>query len=186
MSMDSTVTPDIECPMCREDNIRLTNICPINNPDHEICQHCITNLKQKYNKEFCAYCGERPVIINLPVTVNPHQDTTNIINENIRNRVNTPFDMWLEDNKVFITALLGWICYIGLILNWHLYRMINHYIEEGETLNEEIDWHIYNAFYALIIDTCLAFGIAYMYERELYIQIGWPSGRVTIIGIRHH
>ena len=162
--IDNKVTPVEECPMCGEESIRLTNICPINNTDHKICTSCIKNLREKYDKEFCAYCGERPVIINKPVTVNPGRDSINIVIEPTREE--TPFRDLRKKHQWFLYMIGGIVCYIGLILNWHLYRMLDHFMEEGKTLNEEIDWHIYNAFYALCIDTCLVFFIAYICENR--------------------
>ena len=159
--INNIVTPVEECLMCGEENIRLTNICPINNPDHKICKNCVTNLKEKYNKEFCAYCGERPIIINT--SINPVSDSINIIIE--PNREDSPCEVWRKKHKYFINIFCGIVCYIGLILNWHLYKMIDHFMETGNTLYEDIDWHIYNAFYAFVINISLLFFINIMCEK---------------------
>ena len=159
----SKVTPVEECPMCGENNIRLTNICPNDNTDHKICRSCINNLKHKYGKEFCAYCGERPAIVNVPMTVNQRQDSINIT---IENNNETPFQLFVKKYKCLLNMIKGIFCYIGLIYNWHLYRMIDHYMEEGKPLNKEVDWHIYNAFYAFFINTCLVFFTAHMCEND--------------------
>ena len=151
---NNKVTPVDECPMCGEEEYitRFMDICPIDNPDHKICFTCITNLKQKYNKEFCAYCGERPITINIPITIHSQEHTPDIIIENIPDLKHTFLN-------ILKTVFIGIISYVGLILNWHLYRMIDYYMEEGGTLDEEIDWHIFNALYALFIDICLLFSI---------------------------
>ena len=151
---DDKVTPVAECPMCgeEEDITSFMDICPINNPDHKICMNCVKNLKQKYNKEFCAYCGERPITINIPITIHSQEHTSDITIENQGNRRESCF-------YILKTVFIGMISYTGLILNWHLFRMIDHYMEEGETLDKEIDWHIFNALYALFIDICLLFFI---------------------------
>ena len=69
--------------------------------------------------------------------------------------------------KWLINVISAIICYVALILNWHLYRMINHYMDNGEPLNKEIDWHIYNALYALFIDTCIFLCLVNMCERYI-------------------
>ena len=38
-------------------------------------------------------------------------------------------------------------------------------MEEGEILDKEIDWHIFNALYALFIDMCLLFFIMNMFDQ---------------------
>lgn len=165
-SIVSKVTPFEECPMCGEESIRLTNSCPINNPDHKICEICVTNLREKYNKDFCAYCGERPIIINIPISVEPQHESLDITIETTTEHEQSRYHVWKKENNLFINIIGGTLSYIGLIYNWHLYRMLDHYIEEGEILNEEVDWHIYNAFYALFIDVCLVFLIVYMCEDD--------------------
>ena len=147
------VTPVKECPMCGDENIRLIDICPIHNSEHKICKQCINNLKDKYKKKFCAYCGERPDIIEQ------RQDSINFTIESETQLNRTKYR--------YIIYILGIIlCYIGLILNWHLYKMINHYLENDEKMEEKIDWHIYNALYALIMNICIIFFIVNMCENK--------------------
>ena len=107
--ISSKVTPVEECPMCGEDNIRLTNICPNDNTDHKICRSCIINLKHKYGKEFCAYCGERPAIVNVPITINQRQDSINI---NFENNNETPFRLFVKKYKYLLNIIKGIFCYI--------------------------------------------------------------------------
>ena len=161
--ISSKVTPVEECPMCCEDNIILTNICPNHNTDHKICRFCINNLKHKYGKEFCAYCGECPAIINVPMTVNHSQDSINIT---IENNNQTFFQILTNKFKISLIMIKGIFCYIVLIYNWHLYRMINHYLEDGEHYDKDVDWHIYNAFYALFLNTCLVFFIVTVFQNN--------------------
>tara|TARA_B100001250_G_C19767418_1_gene775436 strand:+ start:74 stop:622 length:549 start_codon:yes stop_codon:yes gene_type:complete len=155
-----------ECPMCGEENIVLANSCPINNPDHNICQDCIKNIKQKYNKEFCAYCGERPVIINIPVNVNPRDNSINILIENRTELEETRFQIWKKKNNCCLNVISIIFSYIVLIYNWHLYRIIDHYIEHGEKLNKPVDWHLLNAFYAFIINVTIVLTISHMCDKR--------------------
>ena len=167
MAIVSKITPLEECPMCGEEGVQLTNSCPIENPDHKICRDCVDNLKNKYNKNFCAYCGERPIIINIPIAVQPEHDSVNItIQTDNSHWLNDRFQIWKKNNQIILNLIGGILSYIGLIYNWHLYRMINHYMEEGELMDKEVDWHIYNALYALFIDCCLAIFLAHICENR--------------------
>jgi predicted RNA-binding Zn-ribbon protein involved in translation (DUF1610 family) len=148
------VTPIEECPMCGEENIKLVNSCPINNPDHKICKSCVQNLKKKYNKQFCAYCGERPVIINIPITVNPRQNSINIVIEN-RSTITQSEAICQYWGGIFLTLIVLVSLFITLNLNWHLFKMIHFYITYARALDEEIHWSLLNAFYALFLDICL-------------------------------
>ena len=159
--IENKVTPVEECPMCGEENIRLIDICPVDNPDHKICQNCVIILKEKYDKLFCAYCGERPAIINKSITITSLETV-----DFEQAQTDTPCQIWKKKYQWLLNILCGILSYIGLIYNWHLYRMIDHYIEEGEVLDKDVDWHIYNAFYALFIDACLAFFVAYICENR--------------------
>ena len=163
-STDDKIVPVQECPMCGEENVKLIDICSIHNPEHKICDNCVTKLIEKYSKEFCAYCGERPVIINIPIAVRVDPGLVNITNdENHESRC----EKYKKKYKWLINVISAIICYVALILNWHLYRMINHYMDNGEPLNKEIDWHIYNALYALFIDTCIFLCLVNMCERYI-------------------
>jgi len=159
------VVPVEECPMCGEYNLTHTdkNICPRDNPDHHICPNCLVRLKEKYKKEFCAYCGERPVIINIPVTVNPNHEGSGEGGEgssgNSSNR--SLFQVCVDKIFRIVTVIVS---YVLLIYNWHLYRMINYYMDYGESLQDKVDWHIYNALYALFIDAVIMFTLVNVCE----------------------
>ena len=153
---NNKIIPVEECPMCGDENVMLIDICPINNPDHKICAECIVNLIEKYNTKCCVYCGERPVIINIPVTINPRHESVNITIQDNSNQ-HTNFSCSIELFKIISTLFIIVLCYIILILNWHIFREIDHFLEEGEALDEKVDWHIYTAFYALTTDAFLFF-----------------------------
>ena len=59
---------------------------------------------------------------------------------------------------MIFSAIFLALIYIGLILNWHLFKTLNYFMETGQLFDEKIDWHIYNAFYAIVIDVILLFG----------------------------
>ena len=42
--------------------------------------------------------------------------------------------------------------------------MINYYMDYGESLQDEVDWHIYNALYALFIDAVIMFTLVNVLE----------------------
>lgn len=149
------VTPIEECPMCGEENIKLLNSCPINNPDHKICKNCVNNLEKKYNKQFCAYCGERPVIINIPIIINPPQNSINIMVQHSSRNISERESLCQYWGGMFFTLIILVSLFFGLNLNWHLFKMIHFYFTYGKALDEDIHWSLLNAIYALLIDACL-------------------------------
>ena len=153
---NNKIIPIEECPMCGDENVQLIDICPINNPDHKICAECIVNLIEKYNTKCCVYCGERPVIINIPVTINPHHESVNITIQHNSNQ-NSNFSCVIELSKTVTMLILIALCYVILILNWHVFLIINCFLADGYMLDEKVNWHIYNAFYALFTDSFLLF-----------------------------
>lgn len=153
---NNKIIPVEECPICGDENVMLIDICPINNPDHKICAECIVNLIEKYNKQCCVYCGERPVIINIPITINPNRESVNITIQHNSNQ-NSNFSCFIELSKTVTMLILIALCYVILILNWHVFLIINCFLTDREMLDEKIDWHIYNAFYALVTDSFLLF-----------------------------
>ena len=83
-----------------------------------------------------------------------------IENTNNNNR-ETYCQFW---QKMFITTIILIAFYIGFILNWHLFRIIDHFIKTGDILDKSIDWHLFNAFYAMLVDLAIIFTIASIYD----------------------
>ena len=166
--VNNKVVPVEECPMCGEYNLTHTdkNICPRDNLDHHICPNCLVRLKEKYNKEFCAYCGERPVIINIPVTVvNLNHEGSDEGGEGGSGNSNISlFQMCVDKYPIVFRVVSVIVSYVLLIYNWHLYRMIDYYIDHGESLQDEVDWQVYNALYAFFINVCLTFSLLSIWE----------------------
>ena len=171
------VVPVEECPMCGEYNLTHTdkNICPRDNPDHHICPNCIISLKEKYKKEFCAYCGERPVIINMTVNLNHEGGEGGESGregggggggggEGSGNNNRSLFQMCVDKNPIVFRIVAVIVSYVLLIYNWHLYRMINYYMDHGKSLQDKVDWHVYNALYALFIDAVILFTLVNVCE----------------------
>ena len=158
---NNKVLPVEECPMCGEDGLILDiSSCRIKNPDHYICQQCVEKFKHTYQEIFCPYCGERPVINQCNTR---HQDID-------INRVESPtptmehLDTCKDKYPICFTVSSSIFCYVGCILNWHLYRMIDHFFNTGETLEADIDWHIYNVFYTIIINGLIIITICHIFE----------------------
>lgn len=161
--MSSDVTPVKECQICFE----LYDIKCIsdlkcwaeNRDDHAICYDCFNreteNRKQKglqYPNE-CIICKPYQERIET-IVINP----TNTITITIDNNQQTP-DICHQISeyykRIFISILLFMVMYISLIINWHFYRILAHLLETGEFLDTEIDWHVFNALYALLLDAVI-------------------------------
>ena len=163
--MNNKVEPVKECMLCYELHT-VKNIadlkCWSEEDDHIICKDCF--MKESERRKSLGIQSPNECIICKPFqekietfTISPSRNITITIENTSDNNETTRCES-CKKSLICIVFLL--VFYAGLILNWHLYRVINHFIETGNNLDKPIDWNILNAFYALIFLQLNAMGLS--------------------------
>ena len=171
--MSSKVKPVHECQICFDtyETNKIRDLkCWSKDNDHIICKECFdkeSNRRKEMGLQHpneCIIC--RPFQERIQqITIRPINNVTityDISARSPRDRCPTWHDGIMTIHACYIFIFL----YIGLILNWHLYRIIFFFIKEGEYLDESISWNPLNIFCALIVDLCLFAGCSAMFEDD--------------------
>ena len=151
------VEPIKECNLCYE-IYSIKSIadlkCWSKHNDHIICKECFEKESQRRKSlgikspNECIICKPFQEKIEY-TTISPSRSITITIENNNQE---TYCQFW---TRLLITALIFIILYALLILNWHFYRIVAYFLETGDFLDKPIDWHLFNAFYALSLDIAI-------------------------------
>lgn len=151
------VEPIKECNLCYEIySIKyIADLkCWSKHNDHIICKECFEKESQRRKSlgikspNECIICKPFQEKIET-ITISPSTSITITIQNNNQETC----CQFLT--RLLITAILFIIVYALLILNWHFYRIVAHFLETGDFLDKPIDWNLLNAFYALFLDIAL-------------------------------
>tara|TARA_B100000073_G_scaffold347672_1_gene362802 strand:+ start:244 stop:768 length:525 start_codon:yes stop_codon:yes gene_type:complete len=165
--MSCKVVPVKECNICF-DIYKNNEIADLKcwADDHIICKNCFSK-ESKRRKEMglnspaeCLICKPFQEKIEK-ITINPSRNITITIDNIHYRQQETYCQFWI---RMLFSAIFLAVIYTGLILNWHLFKTLTYFMETGQLFDEKIDWHIYNAFYALVIDTIILFSCAFLRE----------------------
>ena len=171
--MSSKVKPVHECQICF-DIYELNKIkdlkCWSKDNDHIICKECF-DKESKRRKEMglqypneCIIC--RPFQQRIQqITIRPINNVTITYDISARSAQDQS-QRWYNCIMTIHACYIFIFLYIGLILNWHLYRIIYFFIKEGEYLDENINWNPLNVFYALFVDFLVYASCYTMIERS--------------------
>ncbi len=156
--MTSKVEPIKECNLCYEiyPIKSIANLkCWSYDNNHIICKDCFQKESQRrksigiQSPNECIICKPFQEKIET-ITITPSRNIRIIIennNDSTRFENSATYTM-----KLVARILIMIIMYFGLNLNWHFYRMVGHFLDTGEYLDQPIEWSLINAFYALLLD----------------------------------
>ena len=159
--MSSKVNPVYECQICFDtyetDKIRDLK-CWSKDNDHIICIECFdkeSNRRKEMglkNPNECFICKPFQESIEN-ITINSINNIT-IVHNTIYNTPSSIGQNCLFNIKACFTLS---ILYVIFILNWHLYKIIVFFFEEGEFLDENINWNPVCVLCAILVNLLIFF-----------------------------